>query len=137
MASLDERAVVGVGIVVRNSEGDVLLGKRRNSHGEGQWSLPGGKPDGGEHPSLAAVRELYEETGLVAYGLKVLPLWTYDRFEAEGFHFVTLYFECWVEADPETREPNKCYGWEWFDTSSLPEPLFCGARDAIEASLNG
>ena len=31
----------------------------------GSWTLPGGGVDFGEHPDVAAVRELHEETGLV------------------------------------------------------------------------
>lgn len=133
MADLNERAVVGVGIVVQNQEGKILLGKRINSHGAGQYSLPGGKPDGGEHPGMAAARELYEETGLVAYGLTPLDVWTYDRFEEDGFHFVTLYFACYIDSEQEARlvEPDKCEGWQWYEANALPSPLFCGVERAV------
>jgi 8-oxo-dGTP diphosphatase len=37
----EKRPKVGVGIIVLQ-EGKVLLGKRKNSHGEGTWAFGGG-----------------------------------------------------------------------------------------------
>ncbi len=45
---------------------DVLLVQRRKALGHGRWSLPGGKLEGIETAEAAAVRELFEETGVVA-----------------------------------------------------------------------
>ena len=33
------RPKVGVGVIVRK-DGKILLGKRRNAHGDGTWSFP-------------------------------------------------------------------------------------------------
>lgn len=132
MGSIDQRVNVGVGVVVRNSDNEVLLGKRiGGKHGDQTFSFPGGKPDPGEHPALAAVRELYEETGLIAYGLTNLEKWTYDRFEEDGIHYITLYFECYAEGQPVNREPDKHESWEWYGEDQLPSPLFCGLRAAL------
>jgi 8-oxo-dGTP pyrophosphatase MutT (NUDIX family) len=51
---------VGVGVVVREGEA-ILLEKRRDC---GWWGLPGGKVEPGESLIDAAVREVFEETGL-------------------------------------------------------------------------
>ena len=45
---------------------DVLLVQRGKALGHGRWSLPGGKLEGSETAEAAAVRELFEETGVVA-----------------------------------------------------------------------
>jgi 8-oxo-dGTP diphosphatase len=137
IATLSQPVPVGIGIIVRNGEGQVLLGKRiADKHGKGEFSFPGGKPDPGEDPGYAAFRELYEETGLVAYGLTQVPTWTYDRYEDEQVHFVTIYFDCYADprAEPRNMEPDKCEGWLWYDEDELPEPLFCGVREALEAT---
>ena len=48
-----------------NQAGEVLLLKRPEGvHCGGLWSFPGGKVEDGEMPLQAAVRELFEETGL-------------------------------------------------------------------------
>lgn len=134
MASIDERPKVGVGVVVFNNRHQVLLGRRKGGkHGDGEYSLAGGKPDPGEDPAYAAVRELYEETGLVPYDFDNPNFWTYDRFEDDGLHYVTLYFVSYARGqEPRNMEPDKCEGWAWYDKDDLPEPLFCGVREALE-----
>ena len=70
------RPKVGVGVLVFNESGEILLGKRRNSHGAGEWSPPGGHLEFGEgfadtsslklRRTGCALRELAEETGIIA-----------------------------------------------------------------------
>jgi 8-oxo-dGTP diphosphatase len=58
------RTMFGVGVVVRSSDGLVLIGRRRAEPGA-PLALPGGKPEAGETVEDCALRELAEETGLV------------------------------------------------------------------------
>lgn len=44
------------------------------AHSEGLWTLPGGGIEFGEHPKEAAVREVFEETGLEISVGKVLEI---------------------------------------------------------------
>jgi 8-oxo-dGTP diphosphatase len=53
----------GVGIIVLKRE-SVLMVKRGKQPFLGRWSYPGGSVEAGESPEDAAVRELFEETGL-------------------------------------------------------------------------
>ena len=55
---------IGIGVMIENDEGDVILGLRKGSHGEGEWCFPGGHLDFGETIFEAAKREVKEETGL-------------------------------------------------------------------------
>lgn len=51
----------GVGAIVEDGEGRVLLVRHRFGHG---WALPGGGVGANEPPELAILRELAEEVGL-------------------------------------------------------------------------
>jgi ADP-ribose pyrophosphatase YjhB (NUDIX family) len=53
-----------VGAVVHDAAGRLLLVRRANDPGRGQWSLPGGRVEPGESDAYAVARELREETGL-------------------------------------------------------------------------
>jgi 8-oxo-dGTP diphosphatase len=114
---------VGVAVLVVN-DGQILLGKRINSHGDGTWNSPGGHLEFGESPQECASRELQEETGLIAKEI-IEGTWTNDFFEEEGKHYVTLYMIVpQFTGVPTIQEPEKCLGWQWFDFNDLPSPLF-------------
>lgn len=114
---------IGVGVLVID-KGRVLLGKRKGSHGAGTWSAPGGHLEFGESIEDCARREVREETGLEITDIRFGPF-TNNIFTAEQKHYVTIF----VLASPaagelKNIEPDKCEGWEWFESTQLPEPLF-------------
>ena len=128
--SKPERPKVGVGVMVV-SEGKVLLGKRKGSHGAGCWSLAGGHLEFGETVEECAKRELWEETGLNATSF-VLGPWTNDVIDGTK-HYVTLFvFVDQFTGELALKEPHKCEGWEWFDWKQLPMPLFPPVVQLIE-----
>jgi len=56
--------VVGVGAVIWNGQGEVVLIKRAKPPRLDEWSIPGGHLEWGESLKDAVVREVKEETGL-------------------------------------------------------------------------
>lgn len=55
-----------VGIMLANRQGHVFVGQRIDSKEGDAWQMPQGGIDKGEEPLTAAVRELWEETGIRA-----------------------------------------------------------------------
>ena len=63
IARLPYRACVGV--MLMNADGCIFVGQRNDRHAEA-WQMPQGGVDPGESPRDAALRELWEETGVPA-----------------------------------------------------------------------
>ncbi|WP_328958929.1 NUDIX hydrolase [Kitasatospora purpeofusca] len=62
---------IGVGIVVRNASGRILMIRRApNDVLPGRWEYPGGGREEGESVPAGAARELAEETGLTGLPLE-------------------------------------------------------------------
>lgn len=114
---------VGVGVIVQNNQKKIVLGKRKNAHGEREWALPGGHLEFGETPIECAVRELYEETGMCLVNPTELTF-TNDIFHASNKHYITIFIQGYSLEEPKLLEPHKCEGWKWFDLNNLPMPLF-------------
>lgn len=116
------RPKVGVGVYVIK-EGKILLGKRKNSHGEGDWAVPGGHLEFGESIEACAARELAEETGLKATSIET-GLWSNDVIDGNK-HYITFFAVVKdFEGEPQLLEPDKCEGWQWFSLGALPPHLF-------------
>lgn len=135
------RVPVGVGLLLVNSEGMILLHKRKGSHGAGTWAFPGGAVDPGEHPLDTAYRELQEEAGIAQpragsfqeiFELQDVP-WVNSVHQDEdaGEQWVTLFFIAAHNGDkPIVMEPEKNEGWCWFSIDDLPpdDELFLPLR---------
>jgi ADP-ribose pyrophosphatase YjhB (NUDIX family) len=65
MNASDDPMIRCVGAVVHDPDGRLLLVRRANDPGRGQWSLPGGRVEPGESDASAVAREIHEETGLL------------------------------------------------------------------------
>jgi len=130
-----EQPLVGVAVIVCRDQ-KVLLGKRRNAHGEGTWAFPGGHLEFNESIEACARREVREETGLEITNIRY-GTFTNDVFEPEEKHYVTLF----VVSDsrsgaPEVREPDKCERWRWFEWGVFPEPRFLPIQNLMEQGFS-
>lgn len=77
--------------------GAVLLVRRANPPDAGRWAFPGGKIEAGEPIREAAVRELYEETGLKATAGRIFTaVDVFDRHADDVLHrhFVLIAVLC-------------------------------------------
>jgi 8-oxo-dGTP diphosphatase len=99
-------------------DGKLLMGKRQNTFGAGFWGLPGGHLEKDETVEMAALRELKEETGLVAENVTFAIVFNNNNREEPYIHFGML--ASGVSGEPQLKEPDKFSGWQWFDLNDLP-----------------
>ncbi len=81
-------------------DGKVMVAQRAKGLANGLWSLPGGKLEFGETLAECAIREVFEETGVVARDAIFV-----DHVEMIGpdFHAVICAFAAhWVSGEGET-----------------------------------
>ena len=132
---------VGISVILINDDNQVLIGKRKGSHGEGLYSIPGGHVEVGEGLTDACYRELEEEIGVNKDRLSHYPIHFVtlsEDFFPENKHYITLYYAIRVENGMPVKngEPEKCEGWIWCDANELPENLFCDSNRAIKEYLD-
>jgi 8-oxo-dGTP diphosphatase len=99
-------AIVVSGLVQRGDT--VLLVRRRNAPNAGRWALPGGRVEFGERLEAAVIREIGEETGIVAADPRQVDmLEIIDRSETGTVtaHFILIVFQCrYVSGDPTASD---------------------------------
>ncbi|MEU4359966.1 methyltransferase, FxLD system [Streptomyces virginiae] len=128
-------ALIGALAVVTDEAGRVLLGRSRR----GMLELPGGKTDGSEDFAAAAVRELAEETALVADADDAYVL-TMIVDDSHGVPRLTavVRITSW-SGTLGNPEPNKFDRWEFVDVHALAcaGEVFLPAALALDAVWPG
>lgn len=128
-----QRPGVGVLVILKYKD-NVLLGKRKGSHGHGEWSFPGGHLELNETIEECGKREVLEETGIDIKNNSIINnQYTNDIFINEKKHYITLYQKYIIDEllIPELIEPDKCFEWVWFDINNLPDPLFLCVKNYL------
>jgi 8-oxo-dGTP diphosphatase len=131
----ENRPKVGVGVMVIK-DGKILLGKRKGSHGEGEYAAPGGHMEYMESFEECAKREVAEEVGIEISAIRFLRLLNLKTYAPKHYVDIGLTAQ-WVNGEPKLLEPEKCEGWGWYDMDNLPAPLFATTQSYIEAYKTG
>ena len=114
---------IGVGAVVGNDDGELLLIQRS---GSGVWWYPTGWADIGYSASEVAVKEVAEETGIECEPVQLLMLLDGMR---SGFTRIPLYsivFHCKATGGKLSPHPLEVLDAGWFGEDNLPQPLVRG-----------
>lgn len=127
-----DKFFVGVNaLIIRDNK--ILLGKRKNCFGAGEYGLPGGHLENNEKINEALSREILEETGIMCKSATFSNIvncpGTHGHYLQIGFVINDF------EGELKLMEPEKCEGWEWFDFDNLPQNIFRTHKPQIEAYL--
>lgn len=133
---MPNQARVGVGIIIENEKGEILVGKRKGSHAP-YFSIPGGSLEVGETFEAAAIREAFEETGLKIANPQVINVTNNLRtYQESGLHFVSInLYVSEFTGIAKVMEPQKCEMWLWVNPNDLPKPHFDASEYAVDCFL--
>jgi len=116
--------LVSIDLIVRNPEGNVLLGKRTNRPAQGFWFVPGGRILKDESFEQAFNRLVNIELGLS--NQQVTFLGTYQHFYEDNFstdafstHYVVLAYEMNVMLDIGSLPIEQHNEYRWFNEEEI------------------
>ncbi len=129
---------VGLGIIIVNGEGHILVGKRKGKHAP-YYSIPGGHLEMGETFEEGAVREVKEETNLDIEKPRVIAITNnLETYRKSGKHYISVILLVKkYSGELKILEPEKCESWQWVDPHKLPQPHFDASTQGVECYLKG
>jgi len=134
---------VGFGVMLLR-DGEILLGHRNDDakkasselHGEGTWTMPGGKMHFGESFEDACAREAMEETG-ISISKDKLKLISLTNDMVPDAHFVTAGFLCEeFLGEVQVMEPDEITQWKWFNIEDCPANMYPPSRKVLDHYLS-
>ena len=130
---------VGIGAIIENENGEVLMGLRKGSHGAGEWCCPGGGLEFGETIFECTKREIMEEAGLELDEFELISVSDEMKYiESDGKHYLQVGVKAkYNGGEPKVMEPDKCEKWEWFSLENLPENILEGTDMMIRKYISG
>jgi 8-oxo-dGTP diphosphatase len=121
--------------VILERDNKVFFLRRANtSWGNGYLNVPSGHVEKGERPTVAAVREVKEETG-VDIKLEDLEFVHADRF-ADQYSDYTFRVRRW-EGEPTINEPEFASEALWIDKDHLPDDITPHMKNLFEQLKRG
>ena len=140
-----------VGLMLMNAEGKIFVGQRNDRHKDA-WQMPQGGVDKGEEPRDAALRELWEETGVTAdlvevvaetsgwlpYDLphEIVPNIWKGRYRGQEQKWFLLRFKGTDDQINIATDHPEFTQWKWQEPRQLVNEIVPFKRDVYEQVLS-
>jgi putative (di)nucleoside polyphosphate hydrolase len=125
------------GIMLANTGGKVFVGQRLDNRASEAWQMPQGGIDDGEDPQDAAIRELFEETGIAPHLIDIIAqsreehfydlpedligkLWKGKYRGQRQYWFLMRFKGDDSDININTAEPEFSE-WQWISPDQLPQ----------------
>ena len=142
-----------VGVMLINSDGQVFVGKRIDTPDADWWQMPQGGVDDGEDLQAAALRELWEETGVKEGDVTLLAqtkeevlydlpeelmgrMWGGQFRGQRQTWFLARFRGGEADIDLNAHMPPEFASWRWVAPELLPELIVPFKKDVYKAVLN-
>ncbi|GJL49417.1 MAG: DNA mismatch repair protein MutT [Nitrospirales bacterium] len=131
---------LGVGVVIRDERGWVLLEQRSDC---GWWGMPGGRLEVGESITQTAVREVKEETGLDVEIIRLIGIYSEPQERIvtypdtiDGVQLIDAVVEGHILSGTLTCS-HESFDVRFFSPHALPEELIPPSRIPLRDALLG
>jgi colanic acid biosynthesis protein WcaH len=116
--------LVSIDLLVRNLQGNILLGKRVNRPAQGVWFVLGGKVLKDEPNEQAYIRLLKIELGIDKTSSCFKGVYQHfyeDNFSEENFttHYIVMAYEVLFTADMASLHAAQHHDYRWFSKTNL------------------
>ena len=118
--------LVSIDLVVKNSQGKVLLGLRNNRPAQGYWFVPGGRIRKDESMKKAFTRLVSAELGVECTMDQAKFLGSYEHFYQDNFsgtdfstHYVVLGYSLTLDIDLAALPDEQHHDYRWFTVAEL------------------
>lgn len=115
------KSCIDLHLVLRDGQGRVLLGERRNTgYMDGTHHFLAGHLEDGEPARRGMLREALEEAGIVPEDMLLVHVMHHHTDSGR----LALFYEAtrW-NGKITNREEDKCVGWRWFAPDALPQMI--------------
>lgn len=117
---------VGVGAIIFNDEGKVLLAQRgfKARNEIGKWEFPGGGVEFGETCEDAVKREIEEELDIEIKVIELLEVVDHIIPDEKQHWVAPSFISKLVRGTTKIKEPDKCFNFKWINFFEInPETL--------------
>lgn len=126
------KVVPSVFTIVEKDNKFLLLRRKATGYMDGWYDLPAGHLEDQEKLKEGAVRELQEETGLIASPADLELVHVYQNHTNEPPHYGYIFLASRWKGQPRIMEANKSDHMDWFALDELPEKTLPYTHQALK-----